>query len=801
MPAPLKPLALSEPELKRIFGPKRLARAERNLLAGHPALRQRYHNNVLLTHWASAPDAPQQILFSDRGEPGFDCTCPAWQRGDDCDHVVAAALAWVRDPGSFAPQPEAFDFDQFYADRGYDEVVLGDDFDDDLDEELAEDSEEDDFEEDFDEADASEFGASLTAVVSESAPGTEGEPALITVGLEVPDLAPAYREVLSALTLPQMRALAERRGVRLPGNKREPALDALAQALSRPGALAEVWPSLSPAARLVLGALPYLTTYMGVMRAQLPPVLDALQPKLGQRAETALEELREAGLVVAGNYGALAWPRGLQLRLPPDPDLLPPRPDSGRLRVRAAPPGLAFAALTSRLLAALHGAAPTLRVRPAREPHPLELKFFGSGQQWPYEPGELEALALQPNAQRALRQYSLSVPLAPPLLDDASHEALAREQAVDPLVLNFALGLLRALGQVEMPPGQAPMVNAQTFVGFLSQHPLLLALPLFTAYLNDTSWTEFDLARRRDPDLILGHPAQPVFNFSYSQLLQVLASARAALIKLLRRAPAGEWIALDTVVDRAYALNAQNGLWPAPGTVILFHQGQNLNGAHETDWRRFYTPYLEAIVAGPLHWQGLIDLGYDKDQLVAFRLTTLGAFVLLQLETLAAPAMSQGTSTLAFLPGGGLRLRPAGAKTELVRLLGQLGQVSAGPDGTLDYAVSAQGASQALRSGWSSDRILAVLADGAGAPVPAELAGRLREWEARTGEVQLYERLALVELADDYALDELLAGTSLARYLLYRFSPRLVAIRPEGVEALRDELVARGYTPRLETGP
>lgn len=797
MPAPLKPLVLSELELKQLFGPKRLARAERSLRAGHPALRQRYSNNILLTYWTSAPDAPQQILFSDRGEPSFDCACPAWQAGDDCDHVVAAALAWVRDPGSFAPLPEPFDLDQFYASLGFDALDLGDDFDDDF---------EDDFDEDFageglDEADLGEFGAPVATVVSEPAPGTEGEQALLTIGLEAPDLAPAYREVLASLTLPQMRALAERRGVRLPGNKREPALEALAQALSRPGALAEVWPSLSLAARLALGALPYLTTYMGVMRAQLPPVLDALQPKLGQRADLALEELREAGLVVADNYGSLAWPRGLELRLPPDPDLLPPRPDSARLRVGAAPPGLAFAALTSRLLAALHGAAPTLRVRPVRQPHPLEVKFFGSSQQWPYEPGEIEALAQQPNAQRALRQYSLSVPLAPSLLDDASQEALAREQAVDSLVLNFALGLLRALGQVELPPGQAPVVNAQTFVGFLSQHPLLLALPLFTAYLNDTSWTEFDLARWRDPNLILGHPAQPVFNFGYTQLLQVLASARAALMKLLRRAPAGEWIALDTVVDRAYALNAQNGLWPAPGTVILFHQGQNLNAAHVTDWRRFYTPYLEAILAGPLHWQGLTDLGYDKDQLVAFRLTPLGAFVLLQRETLAAPAMSQGAPTLVFLPSGGLRLRPAGAKTELVRLMGQLGQVSAGPDGTLDYAVSAQGASQALQSGWSSDRILAALAEGAGVPVPAELAGRLREWEARTGEVLLYERLALVELADDYALDELLAGTSLARYLLYRFSPRLVAIRPEGVEALRGELVARGYTPRLEAGP
>jgi hypothetical protein len=58
--------------------------------------------------------------------------------------------------------------------------------------------------------------------------------------------------------------------------------------------------------------------------------------------------------------------------------------------------------------------------------------------------------------------------------------------------------------------------------------------------------------------------------------------------------------------------------------------------------------------------------------------------------------------------------------------------------------------------------------------------------------------LALVELADDFALTELLAGTTLARILLYRFSPRLIAVRPEGLEAWRAELVAKGYTPKLE---
>jgi hypothetical protein len=63
--------------------------------------------------------------------------------------------------------------------------------------------------------------------------------------------------------------------------------------------------------------------------------------------------------------------------------------------------------------------------------------------------------------------------------------------------------------------------------------------------------------------------------------------------------------------------------------------------------------------------------------------------------------------------------------------------------------------------------------------------------------LQIYQNLALLELGDDFAFDELMANTSLSRNLLYRFGPRLAAIRSEAVEALRAELVEKGYTPKL----
>jgi hypothetical protein len=133
----------------------------------------------------------------------------------------------------------------------------------------------------------------------------------------------------------------------------------------------------------------------------------------------------------------------------------------------------------------------------------------------------------------------------------------------------------------------------------------------------------------------------------------------------------------------------------------------------------------------------------------------------------------------------------------LLSTLSLLGEARAGAAGQLCYTVTPAGAMRAFQAGWDPDRLLEALGAAASQPVPPALVEALRGWWAHFGDVQLYTEIALLELADDYALPELLASTSLAQHLLYRFSPRVIALRPEGVEALRAELVGRGYTPKV----
>ena len=58
--------------------------------------------------------------------------------------------------------------------------------------------------------------------------------------------------------------------------------------------------------------------------------------------------------------------------------------------------------------------------------------------------------------------------------------------------------------------------------------------------------------------------------------------------------------------------------------------------------------------------------------------------------------------------------------------------------------------------------------------------------------------LTVLELADDYMLQELLTQTDLREHLLLTVGPRLVVVRPESADAFARQLVKRGYTPRIE---
>jgi hypothetical protein len=216
------------------------------------------------------------------------------------------------------------------------------------------------------------------------------------------------------------------------------------------------------------------------------------------------------------------------------------------------------------------------------------------------------------------------------------------------------------------------------------------------------------------------------------------------------------------------------------------------------DWEVGYAPFITACLEGPLAWLGVVTLAYDRRGLAAFQLSDLGAYLLGLHERYIGEESEPVGPALVVHGDGAVVARTGFATTGAYDVLNVAAHLEETSAQEFHYRVTADSIQHAFDQGWTGQAILDELDKHSLEPVPDPLRSHILDWAEGYGQVHLYEEVTLVEFADDFALPELLASTSLAQHLVYQFSPRLVAIQAEAVEALRDELVRQGHTPQVE---
>jgi hypothetical protein len=326
--------------------------------------------------------------------------------------------------------------------------------------------------------------------------------------------------------------------------------------------------------------------------------------------------------------------------------------------------------------------------------------------------------------------------------------------------------------------------------------------------------TRLQLHLRRAPSYAPSKPAN---------LYEEWQAGRKALLRFLSLLEVEQWVSLRGFLETVFEINPNLLHARADRSVWWLESVQTRKqfGTTYDDWQESYGRFVVATIVGPLAWLGAVSLGYVDDKPVAFRLTSAGAYALGRLQALAEPdplgtPASPGPVpdqpwctfgqdlTLSLVPN-----RVPGALHDLLHTVGEL-QVATPerfvyritPEGihewTESFAQENHGSPRA-----AVDILVAMLnalCRGARAQedVPATWRERLCMWVQNYGQLHVYEDITAIELADDYALRELLASTSLREHLVYQFSPRLVAIRTKAVDILVEEMEKRGYTPRVK---
>jgi hypothetical protein len=702
-----------------------------------------------------------------------DCDC----EGDYCAHVGAVLLNWIHAPKDFAldsdaSSPDFMDFIyELMADVESEELLA------DLDQSLA-----------FDETPPTLVDAKVAAAEVERA------------------IEQDLRNLLEEQTVQQLRAIARRRDWKLRGTRKDDLVDQLVGFYLEAQDTTRIADALDDDRRLALEFL--------ALRASVVPTPESVVKKIvrsfkgrrsDQEATAILQNLQELGLFFATKgYTGTTYrvPAIIVRQLPPWPGLLAPFKDKpARLDTRQS--------ATFALTQVVYQVWQYLREPPQPKKARSLPKKSRLEQQWPNLQGWLnpadELAELERMGSRLWYsgwQRNISVQPLPPALSETDLAELRQRTAATDDILDFIFNLMTALNFVQWEYGSDIQTDENRMTTFLSYSDATRLQILTTAWMGLEWWTEMALVLRHVNHLRLRRRLHQD-NLTYNDLTQELAYARLIVVMLLRRLSPGAWYG---AADFRQLLRR---LWPdylyAASTssarrwwLETVSSDTLLSPEKAEEWAVGYAPFVTACLEGPLAWLGAVTLGYDRQSLAAFQLTDLGAY-LLGLR----PSYSQETEEPAGPPltvhgDGTIIARTGYAASGVYDLLNVLGRLEETSAQQFRYRITAATAQRAFEQGWAGQAILDELERQSSEPVPEPLHSQILTWNEGYGQVHLYDEVTLVEFADDFALQELLASTSLVQHLVYQFSPRLVAVKTEAVDALRDELVRLGHTPRIE---
>lgn len=614
------------------------------------------------------------------------------------------------------------------------------------------------------------------------------------------------RELFGEQTIQQLRAIARRRGWKLRGTRKNALIDQLVQLYLDASDTADVVEALDDDHRRVLEYLALRASMAHVPESLARSAIRRLKGRRSEKETVAiLRDLQELGLILAGKgYGGTTYvmPAAVVQHIPTWPELLAPfAGDPAKLDVRQSP-AFALTQVAFRVWRYLRQSPEPKKARALPKPTQLE-------QQWPPLQGWLnpadELSELERMGSRFWShawQQDISVQFFPPALPDADLDTLHQRTAAAAEILDFAFNLLTSLGLVEWKYDAQIQINEEGMRTFLT-YPDPEQLRILTqAWMRLNWWSEMTLVLRHGERLRLRRRLGS-FDMTYNSLIQEFVQARMVVVTLLRRLSVGTWY---RVADFRQFLRH---LWPdylhADATsptqrwwLEIAGSNYKLSPGRAEDWEVGYAPFATACLEGPLVWLGVVRLGYDRQGLVAFQISDLGAY-LLGFQGSYGQVEREPPGPALTVHGDGTVIARTGFATtgayDVLNIAARLQETSAQ---AFRYRITAETAQHAFKQGWTGQAILDELETHSSEPIPEPLREQILAWAEGYGQVHLYDEVTLVEFTDNFALQELLASTSLAQHLVYQFSPRLIAIQAEAVDTLREEFIGQGHTPRVE---
>jgi hypothetical protein len=566
-----------------------------------------------------------------------------------------------------------------------------------------------------------------------------------------------------------------------------------------------------------------------------------------RRIQEQISELAQQGLLVPfRQHNTLYYtlPTLVRSQLPAQPGLVQPYTEQAdTLEIKETPFGVLVHKLFATWNAIWRGASgpkdpPRRHSDRPRQPiedqwpllrgwdhEPSEISLLLKNQ---YSRGQASAVRLDRVSAAALN-WAVTIPLPPLRLQERDREFVRTQVQGTDNQVDFYYALLESLGALSGEPGEVIAVHRDALQRFLRRSASGKIRALWQSWIADQPWTEMQAVLRRDGQAALRlRRSLAQRDYKAEDLYHDWDSGRKTVLRLLSLVPPDRWFSIDGLLKAIFDVRP-NLLHSTSDPSVWWLESTRTRrqfGTAFEDWQQSYGQFVASMLQGPLAWLGVVRLGYapagvpeqDAPRPVAFQLTEVGAFALGRRSELLASRPTDALPDKAccsISPDLVLTLVPDRAPLELHDLLHTVGRLLEATPDRFSYQLTADGisgwlaSSRAAESGpppgaASMDALIALL--GKHCHTSSETLDqasdetwrdKLYTWERNRGLLHLYENITLIELADDYALQELLISTSLADHLVHQFSPRLVAIWADSIPTLVEEMEQRGYTPRL----
>ncbi len=524
--------------------------------------------------------------------------------------------------------------------------------------------------------------------------------------------------------------------------------------------------------------LPYLLLGHELFALRTMPVMNML-PRPGRGG--AFQSLVQAGLALQDPYGdtmvpfeALRYmpPVSIDCATVPEPDQFVPAPDPQFLTTHI-----------QHWLTLIQSGTYKQRARACWSPP--QMVYMGRYLIWPPTPESAKKLIKKNNFQGELELCALPPSPEQPALDDWSAKL-----GIAPDMAEFIYNAM-VFGQVVLT-GSPITLDPALAQKWMMQTPGEQIVALYHLYCGLRTWGPWWPLWRSGRIRVFWNYQNYWQITAVDEMLQsVTYTLQWVLLEILAYLPQEAWLSLDTVI--AFV----KSLYPNPNTHLYLTE-LVLKG--DESWEGFLRLALQAILTGPLHLMGFVDIAPDLEAPAYFRLRHLQDIHWGRLtEMPSTHKQLLSVEKLTFKADEALLLIAPPVSPSFLAFVQRWARSTGFSANLLHYTLDLERLHAAFENGETPDTLIQTWKENADfEPLPGIVAW-WRHWGARYGHVRIYSRQATLMTRDEFTMREIQAAIpALRESVLGLITPHTALLRPDHVDAIVSGLKRQGYMPKEE---